>query len=96
KLKAGKFCKLHYFTNKRLSNAKVTVLVGEPDAIIMLPKANGPHTWVPATMVNDPSASAIIKDENPTWEEFNEAGSCMITMIKVQDSHDCINMHIQF
>jgi hypothetical protein len=43
-MKAGNFCKLHYFTNKGLSDAKVAVLIAEPEALVMLPEANGAHT----------------------------------------------------
>jgi hypothetical protein len=60
KMKAGNFCKLHYFTNKGLSDTKAAVLIAEPEALIMLPEANGAHTWVPAAAVRDPKADAII------------------------------------
>lgn len=97
KLKAGDFCDLHYFTNKGLDDAKAAVLVAEPDALVLLPEANGIHTWVPAAAVKDPKASAVVKDENLAWEEFNEAAPRMITMMKTQDwPDDRVHMHVQF
>ncbi|KAG2108724.1 uncharacterized protein F5147DRAFT_773523 [Suillus discolor] len=97
KLKVGHFCDLHYFTNKGLDDAKAAVLVVEPDTLVLLPEANSIHAWVPAAAVKDPKALAIIKDENLTWEEFNEAALHMITMMKTQDWPDNqVLMHIQF
>ncbi|KAG2048701.1 hypothetical protein BDR06DRAFT_975789 [Suillus hirtellus] len=85
KLKVGDFCNLHHFPNEGLENAKAAVLVAEPDAL------------VPAAAVKDSKASAIVKDKNLTWEEFNEAVPRMITMMKTQDwPDDCVHMHIQF
>ncbi|KAG2036745.1 hypothetical protein BDR03DRAFT_832738, partial [Suillus americanus] len=97
KLKAGEYCELHYFTNKGLDDAKDTVLMGEPDMLVMLPDANGAHTWIPAATVKDPKASAVVRDENLSWEQFLEAAPHILSMMKVQDwPDDCINMHIQF
>ncbi|KAG2079153.1 hypothetical protein BDR04DRAFT_1063702 [Suillus decipiens] len=85
KLKAGDYCELHYFTNKGLEDAKAAGLLAEPDALIMLPAADGLHSWVPAAVVKDPKAAPVVKDENLSWEEFNEAASHMITSMKVHD-----------
>ncbi|KAG1888612.1 hypothetical protein F4604DRAFT_1877199 [Suillus subluteus] len=73
KLKAGDYCELHYFTNRGLEDAKMSNLLAEPDALVMLPSADGLHSWVPAAAVKDPKAAPIIKDENLSWEDFNEA-----------------------
>ncbi|KAG1838515.1 hypothetical protein DFJ58DRAFT_633951, partial [Suillus subalutaceus] len=82
KMKVGDFCELHYFRNRGcLSDAKAAVLIAEPEALVMLPEANGAHTWVPAAAVRDPKASAVVRDENLSWEEFNEAASRMISMM---------------
>ncbi|KAG1723201.1 hypothetical protein EDB19DRAFT_1834673 [Suillus lakei] len=71
-------------------------LVTDPDALVMLPSANGIHTWVLAAAVKDPKASAVVRDENLTWEE-NEAAPHMINMMKVYDwPEDRVDMHIQF
>ncbi|KAG1730170.1 hypothetical protein EDB19DRAFT_1641454 [Suillus lakei] len=56
KLKAGDYCELHYFTNRGLEEAKVSILLAEPDALVMLPAADGLHSWVPAAAVKDPKA----------------------------------------
>ncbi|KAG1850011.1 hypothetical protein F4604DRAFT_1883737 [Suillus subluteus] len=97
KLKVGEYCELHYFTNKGLEDAKATLLVADSKALVMLPVANGIHTWVPAAAVKDPKATAVVQDKNLTWEEFNKAMPHMINMMKVQDwPNDRVNMHIQF
>ncbi|KAG1867123.1 hypothetical protein C8R48DRAFT_704315 [Suillus tomentosus] len=97
KLKAGDYCELHYFTNRGLDEAKASNLIAEPDALVMIPSADGLHSWVPAAAVKDPKAAPVVKDENLTWEEFNEAAPRMISMMKVYDwPEDRILMHVQF
>jgi hypothetical protein len=97
KLKAGDYCELHYFTNRGLEDAKVSNLVAEPDAMVMLPSSDGLHSWVPAAAVKDPKAAPVVKDEHLTWEEFNEAAPRMITMMRTYDwPDDRVQMHIQF
>ncbi|KAG1861227.1 hypothetical protein F4604DRAFT_1522492, partial [Suillus subluteus] len=97
KLKAGDYCELHYFTNKGLEDARVSVAIAEPDALVMLPSADGIHSWIPAAAVKDPKVAPVIKDENLTWEEFNEAAPRMILSMKMHDWPDNrVNMHIQF
>ncbi|KAG1717346.1 hypothetical protein EDB19DRAFT_1893084 [Suillus lakei] len=88
KLKAGDYCELHYFTNRGLEDAKVSNLVAEPDAMVMLPSSDGLHSWVPAAAVKDPKAAPVVKDEHLTWEEFNEAAPRMITMMRTYDWPD--------
>ncbi|KAG1786892.1 uncharacterized protein HD556DRAFT_1434563 [Suillus plorans] len=83
KLKAGDYCELHYFTNNGLDEAKASSLIAEPDALVMLPSADGLHSWVPAAAVKDPKAAPVVKDEKLTWEEFNEAAPRMISMMKL-------------
>ncbi|KAG0700219.1 hypothetical protein DFH29DRAFT_983167 [Suillus ampliporus] len=84
KLKAGDYCELYYFTNKGLEDAKKTTLIAEPDALVMLPATDGVHSWIPAAAVKDPKSS-ITRDENLTWEEFNEAAPRMISSMKIHD-----------
>ncbi|KAG1905049.1 uncharacterized protein F5891DRAFT_944509, partial [Suillus fuscotomentosus] len=81
KLKAGDYCELHYFTNRGLDEAKASNLIAEPDALVMIPSTDGLHSWVPAAAVKDPKAAPVVKDENLTWEEFNEAAPHMISMM---------------
>ena len=96
KLKAGEFCELFYFTNKGLRDASKSALSSEPEALIMLPSANGIHSWIPAGAVKDPKA-VVTKDENLSWEEFNEAAPRMITFMKTYDwPQDRIDMHVAF
>ncbi|KAG2096075.1 uncharacterized protein F5147DRAFT_716935 [Suillus discolor] len=97
KMKAGDYCKLHYFTNKGLEDAKVSNLLAEPEALVMLPATDGLHSWVPAAVVKDPKSAPIVKDENLSWENFNEAAPCMIASMKLHDwPDDRVDMHIQF
>ncbi|KAG1730262.1 uncharacterized protein EDB91DRAFT_1310362 [Suillus paluster] len=82
KLKVENYCELHYFTNKGLEDAKTSNLVAEPDAMVMLPSTDGLHSWVPAATVKDLKAAPIVKDENLSWEDFNEAAPRMISSMK--------------
>ncbi|KAG1889751.1 uncharacterized protein F5891DRAFT_965204 [Suillus fuscotomentosus] len=96
KLKTGDYCKLFYFTNKGLSEAKKNLLSTEPQGLILIPGADDQQMWVNADETRD-SKTVITKDENLSWEEFNEAAPCMITAMKQQEwPEDRINMHISF
>ncbi|KAG1735862.1 uncharacterized protein EDB91DRAFT_1238129 [Suillus paluster] len=96
KLKSGDYCELHYFTNKGLHEAKTNLTSTEQDGMIMMPAIDGQQLWVNAGAIRDPK-SAITKDKNLLWEEFNEAALHMITAMKQHKwPEDCINMHIQF
>ncbi|KAG1726644.1 uncharacterized protein EDB91DRAFT_1086727 [Suillus paluster] len=80
-----------------LDDATASALVAEPDALVMLPAADGIHSWVPAAAVKDPKAPPVTKDEHLTWEEFNEAAPRIIVFMKMHDwPDDRVNMHIQF
>ncbi|KAG1733020.1 uncharacterized protein EDB91DRAFT_1057674 [Suillus paluster] len=97
RLKAGDYCELHYFTNRGLDEAKFSALIAEPNALVMLPASDGVHSWVPAAAVKDPKAAPVTKDENLTWEEFNEVAPRIVSFMKVHDwPNDRVNMHIQF
>ncbi|KAG1750890.1 hypothetical protein EDB19DRAFT_1629076, partial [Suillus lakei] len=97
KLKAGDYCKLHYFTNRGLDDAKVSMQIAELDALMMLPASDGIHSWVPAAAIKDPKAAPIVKDEHLSWEDFNKAAPCMILSMKINDwPKDHVTMHVQF
>ncbi|KAG1882347.1 hypothetical protein F4604DRAFT_1548436, partial [Suillus subluteus] len=97
KLKAGDYCELHYFTNRGLEDAKLATLIAELEAMIMLPSADRLHSWVPAAAVKDPKAAPIVKDENLSWEDFNEAVPRMVSLMRLHDWPDNrVDMHIQF
>ncbi|KAG1904559.1 uncharacterized protein F5891DRAFT_1183983 [Suillus fuscotomentosus] len=85
RLKAGNYCELHYFTNKGLDDTRVSVAITEPDALVMLPAADGIHSWVPTAAVKDPKAAPVVKDKNLTWKEFNEPAPHMILSMKMHD-----------
>jgi hypothetical protein len=96
KLKAGEYCELYYFTNRGLNEAKKNLLSTEPQGMILLPSSDGLQTWVNADETRD-SKAVVTKDENLTWEDFNEAAPRMILAMKQQDwPEDRINMHISF
>lgn len=97
KLKARDFCKLHYFTNRGLEDAKLATLVAEPDAMVILPSSEGLHSWIPAAAVKDPKEAPIVRDKHLSWEEFNEAAPCMVTSMRQHDwPEERVEMHIQF
>ncbi|KAG2074845.1 hypothetical protein BDR04DRAFT_1006988 [Suillus decipiens] len=96
KLKTGDYCELYYFTNKGLSKAKKNLLLTELQGLILIPGMDGQQMWVNMDETRN-SKTVITKDENLSWEEFNEAALCMIMAMKQQEwPEDRINMHISF
>ncbi|KAG2153842.1 hypothetical protein DEU56DRAFT_951233 [Suillus clintonianus] len=81
KLKAGEYCELYYFTNKGLKEAKKNLLSTEAPRLTLMTNAEGQQTWVNADETRDPKA-VFTKDENLSWEHFNEAAPRMITAMK--------------
>jgi len=96
KLKVGEFCKLFYFTNKSLDDAFKSPASTDSEALIMLPAADGLHSWIPAAALKDPK-TIVMKDENLSWEDFNQAVPHMVATMKLQDwPEDRVDMHIHF
>ncbi|KAG2746296.1 hypothetical protein P692DRAFT_20739599 [Suillus brevipes Sb2] len=96
KMKAGEYCELFYFTNSRLEEAIRSMSTNNNDTLIMMPSSDGLHKWIPARAARDPKAH-VIKDENLSWEQFNEAAPRMIAIMKENDwPDDRVNMHIAF
>ncbi|KAG1725132.1 hypothetical protein EDD22DRAFT_932971 [Suillus occidentalis] len=81
KLKAGEYCELHYFTNVGLADARKNLLSSEPKGMILLPSEDGQQIWVNADETRD-TKSTITRDENLSWEQFNEAAPRMIIAMK--------------
>ncbi|KAG1724499.1 uncharacterized protein EDB91DRAFT_1087430 [Suillus paluster] len=97
RLKAGEYCELHYFTNRGLNDAKTSALIVELDTLVMLPSNDRVHSWVPAAVVKDPRAAPVVKNEQLTWEDFNEAAPRMIMLMRIHDwPNDRVQMHVQF
>ncbi|KAG0696195.1 hypothetical protein DFH29DRAFT_813293, partial [Suillus ampliporus] len=88
KMKVGDYCELHYFTNKDLEDARVSVAITKPDMLVMLPSADGIHLWIPAATVKDPKVAPVVKDENLTWEEFNEVAPHIVLSMKMHNWPD--------
>lgn len=88
---------MHYFTNKGLNDANKSAQIAESDELVMLPSADGIHSWVPADAVKDPKASPVMKDENLKWEEFNKAAAHIINYMRTHNwPVEQVNMLIQF
>ncbi|KAG0707299.1 hypothetical protein DFH29DRAFT_871647 [Suillus ampliporus] len=81
KLKAGDYCKLYYFTNKGLREAWKNLVSLEPQGMILMSTEDGHLAWVNADETYDPK-SAVTKDENLSWEQFNEVTPHIITAMK--------------
>ncbi|KAI6110955.1 hypothetical protein EDD17DRAFT_1776021 [Pisolithus thermaeus] len=73
KLKKGKYCELYFFTNAGLVEAESFNTSIDDEALMLLKSDNGQHVWVPASNARD--KSAVIKDEDLTWEQFGEASN---------------------
>ncbi|KAG2131311.1 uncharacterized protein EDB93DRAFT_1243162 [Suillus bovinus] len=96
KIKAGEYCDLFSFTNKGLEEASRSAFTADKDALVMLPSTDVLHKWLPAGAAKDPKLQ-VIKDENLTWEQFNEAAPRMVTLMKDNDWPDNrVEMHIAF
>ncbi|KAG1749064.1 uncharacterized protein EDB91DRAFT_832012 [Suillus paluster] len=96
KLKAGEYCELYYFTNKGLKDAKKSLLSTEAPGLTLTTNADGQQTWINADESRNPKA-VITKDENLSWEHFNEAAPQMIMAMKQHEwPEDRVTMHIQF
>jgi len=96
KLKAGEYVELYYFTNDGVRDAKKTLLSSDPDSLVLTAGPDGQQTWVTAGAIRDPK-SAVTKDENLSWEEFNQAAPRMIIAMKQHEwPEDRVSMHVQF
>ncbi|KAG1876633.1 hypothetical protein DFJ58DRAFT_619393, partial [Suillus subalutaceus] len=80
KMKSGNYCKLFYFTNSGLEEASRSAFTADEDALVVLPTSDSLNKWIPAAAARDPKAQ-IIKDENLTWEQFNEAAPRMVSLM---------------
>jgi hypothetical protein len=96
KMKKGDFCELFYFTNKGLDDASKSNLTSDPEALVLLPSADGQHSWIPAGAARDPK-TPVYDDEDLSWEEFNEAAPRMINSMRDNGWPDArMDMHIKF
>ncbi|KAG2357194.1 hypothetical protein BDR07DRAFT_1490988 [Suillus spraguei] len=93
---SGDYCELFYFTNSGLEEAALLSFSADSDTLIMMTSTDGSHKWIPAGATHDPKAQ-VLKDENLTWEHFNEAVPCMIATMNENDwPADRVDMHIAF
>ncbi|KAG2145676.1 hypothetical protein BD769DRAFT_1771727 [Suillus cothurnatus] len=82
--------------SEELEEVSCSSFTADADALIMITSADGLHKWIPAGVAQDPKAQ-VIKDDNLTWEQFNEAAPCMIVSMKENDwPEDWIDMHVAF
>ncbi|KAG1720518.1 hypothetical protein EDB19DRAFT_1835946 [Suillus lakei] len=96
KMKAGDYCELFYFTNSGLEEASNSSFTADADTLIMMTSTDGSHKWIPAGAARDPKAQ-VLKDDNLTWEQFNEAAPRMIISMKENDwPVDRVDMHVAF
>ncbi|KAI6106001.1 hypothetical protein EDD16DRAFT_1442528, partial [Pisolithus croceorrhizus] len=95
KLKKGEYCKLYFFTNVSLAEAESFNTSINNEALTLLKADNGQHIWVPAS--NSRDKSAIIKDEDLTWEQFGKAAVCLMNAMREHDwQKDRVDMHVKF
>jgi hypothetical protein len=96
KMKKGDFCELFYFMNDGIGQASISNLDIDSEALVMLPAANGQHSWIPAGAAHDPR-TVVTKDEDLSWEQFNEATPRMINSMRENDWPEArVQMHIEF
>jgi len=96
KLKAHQFCKLWYFSNIGLKEAKASIsFAADDNSLALIPSADGSHTFVPSAFAHD--KSNVVHDENLSFEQFGQASLRMIdamTNNSWQQPH--VDMHIRF
>ncbi|KAI6094522.1 hypothetical protein F5141DRAFT_1238127 [Pisolithus sp. B1] len=64
-------------------------------SLMLLKSDNGQHVWVPASNTRD--KSAVIKDEDLTWEQFGKASVHLLSAMWEHDwQKDRIDMHLKF
>ncbi|OJA08057.1 hypothetical protein AZE42_13109 [Rhizopogon vesiculosus] len=51
-----------------------------------MPAVSSLHAWIPAGAIKDPKM-VVTKDENLSWEEFNEVAPWMISAMKPSGLH---------
>jgi hypothetical protein len=96
KMKSGEYCELFYFTNNGLKEASCSTFSADTDTLVMMTSMDGSHKWIPAGAARDPKAH-VLKDENLSWEQFNEAAPHMIGLMKENDwPEDRVDMHVAF
>ncbi|KAI6041898.1 hypothetical protein EDC04DRAFT_2867004 [Pisolithus marmoratus] len=92
KRKKGEYCELYFFTNMGLAEVESFNMSIDDEALTLLKTDNGHHVWVPASNTRD--KSAVIKDEDLSWEQFSEASIHILGAMKEHNwQQDRINMH---
>ncbi|KAI6031086.1 hypothetical protein PISMIDRAFT_88579 [Pisolithus microcarpus 441] len=95
KLKKGEYCELYFFTNVGLAEADSFDASIDDEALTLLKAENGQHLWILASNARD--KSAVIKDENLSWEQFGEASVRLLSAMREHDwQRDRIDMHVKF
>ncbi|KAI5981875.1 hypothetical protein EDD15DRAFT_2512883 [Pisolithus albus] len=95
KLKKGEYCDDDFFTNAGLAEADSRSTSVDDEALTLLKSDNGQHVWIPASNTRD--KSAVIKDEDLTWEQFGEATVRMLSAMREHDwQKDRVDMHVKF
>ncbi|KAI6020588.1 hypothetical protein EDC04DRAFT_2575922 [Pisolithus marmoratus] len=91
----GEYCELYFFTNAGLAEVESFNTSIDDEALTLLKTDNGHHVWVPASNTRD--KSAIIKDEDLSWEQFSKASIRILGAMKEHDwQQDRIDMHVKF
>ncbi|KAI6010203.1 hypothetical protein BKA83DRAFT_4068894 [Pisolithus microcarpus] len=91
----GEYCELYFFTNVGLAEAESFNPSLDDKALTLLKADNGQHVWVPASNTRD--KSAIIRDEDLTWEQFGEASVRFLEAMREHNwQEDRVEMHVKF
>ncbi|KAI5982617.1 hypothetical protein EDD15DRAFT_2126138, partial [Pisolithus albus] len=91
----AEYCELYFFTNDGLAEAESLNPAADDEALTLLKSDNGQHVWVPASSTRD--KSAVIRDEDLTWEQFGEAAIRLINAMRENEwPEDRVKMHVDF
>ncbi|KAI6095358.1 hypothetical protein EDD16DRAFT_1502135 [Pisolithus croceorrhizus] len=95
KLKKGEYCELYFFTTVGLAEAESFNTLINDEALTLFKADNGQHIWVPTS--NSRDKSAVIKDEDLTWEQFGEAVVHLMNAMREHNwQKDRVDMHVKF
>ena len=100
RMKKAEYVELWYFTNAGLRSAESSAIKSSKNNnsfILVHDEDTDAATFVPASTAAAPSSSALVEDEDLSWEEFTEAAPRMLAFMGLQEwPQDRIRMFLDF
>ncbi|KAF9230673.1 hypothetical protein BU15DRAFT_68995 [Melanogaster broomeanus] len=80
KLRKGEYCELYYFTNRGLAEDENSLPSLDDEAMTLTKSENGTHSFIALSSAK--AKALLIKDEDLSWEEFNQANFRMVNAMR--------------